>query len=129
MQGGLTTLDQDYGIFHKLTHDIGTHVVHHLVSARTSNGGSSSSRNCVLTRPPPRCPPTCAPQFPQMPHYHLTDATEAVKPVMGPYYREPVKSPGPIPTHLWGMLKKSFENDHYVEDTGDIVYYQKDARI
>lgn len=48
---------------------------------------------------------------------------------MGPYYREPEKSPGPFPSHLWAPLKHSFENDHYVADTGDIVYYQKDASI
>lgn len=55
LRGGLTTIDRDYGIFNKIHHDIGTHVVHHL--------------------------------FPQIPHYHLEEATEAVKPVMGPYYR------------------------------------------
>lgn len=60
LRGGLTTLDRDYGIFNKIHHDIGTHVVHHL--------------------------------FPQIPHYNLEEATEAVKPVMGPYYREPTKS-------------------------------------
>ncbi len=26
--------------------------------------------------------------FPQIPHYNLCEATEAVKPLMGPYYRE-----------------------------------------
>jgi fatty acid desaturase len=31
LRGGLTTLDRDYGIFNKIHHDIGTHVVHHLV--------------------------------------------------------------------------------------------------
>ena len=30
LRGGLTCLDRDYGIFHWLTHNIGTHVVHHL---------------------------------------------------------------------------------------------------
>lgn len=55
MRGGLSTIDRDYGIFNKIHHDIGTHVVHHL--------------------------------FPQIPHYHLCEATEAVKPVLGEYYR------------------------------------------
>lgn len=73
--------------------------------------------------------PCCCLQFPQMPHYHLEEATNAAKGVMGPYYREPKPSPGPFPAHLWTMLKQSFDNDHYVADTGDIVYYQKDARI
>lgn len=44
MRGGLSTIDRDYGVFNKIHHDIGTHVVHHL--------------------------------FPQIPHYHLTEATE-----------------------------------------------------
>ena len=44
MRGGLSTIDRDYGMFNKIHHDIGTHVVHHL--------------------------------FPQIPHYHLTEATE-----------------------------------------------------
>jgi omega-3 fatty acid desaturase (delta-15 desaturase) len=30
LRGGLTTLDRDYGIFNKIQHDIGTHVIHHL---------------------------------------------------------------------------------------------------
>lgn len=68
-------------------------------------------------------------QFPQIPHYHLEEATEAAKKVMGPYYREPKKSPGPLPAHLWEPLVRSFNNDHYVADTGDIVYYQRDARV
>lgn len=55
LRGGLSTLDRDYGVFNKIHHDIGTHVVHHLL--------------------------------PQIPHYNLCEATEAVKPVMGPYYR------------------------------------------
>ncbi len=55
LRGGLSTIDRDYGIFNKIHHDIGTHVVHHLL--------------------------------PQIPHYNLPAATEAVKPVMGPYYR------------------------------------------
>jgi len=93
LRGGLTTLDRDYGIFNKIHHDIGTHVIHHL--------------------------------FPQIPHYNLEAATEACKPVMGPYYREPAKSEGLFPTHLIAPLIRSFQNDHYVEDTGDIVFYKK----
>lgn len=97
LRGGLTCLDRDYGIFNKIHHDIGTHVVHHL--------------------------------FPQIPHYHLEEATEAVKPIMGPYYREPERSPGPIPTHLIKPLIHSFENDHYVDDTGDVVFYKRDDSL
>ncbi|KAF5839218.1 fatty acid desaturase [Dunaliella salina] len=96
LRGGLTTLDRDYGIFSRIHHSIGIHVVHHL--------------------------------FPQIPHYRLETATEAVKPVMGPYYREPVKS-GPFPTHLLEPLVRSFQNDHYVDDEGDIVYYKRDPNL
>eukprot|EP00850_Spirogloea_muscicola_P013877 SM000096S24906 [mRNA] locus=s96:397172:400033:- [translate_table: standard] len=95
MRGGLSTIDRDYGIFNKIHHDIGTHVVHHL--------------------------------FPQIPHYHLQDATEAVKPVMGKYYREPEPSKGWFPSHLLGPLFRSFKEDLFVANTGDIVYYQNDA--
>jgi omega-3 fatty acid desaturase (delta-15 desaturase) len=51
LRGGLTCLDRDYGLLHRVTHDIGTHVVHHL--------------------------------FPQIPHYHLREATAAIKPILG----------------------------------------------
>jgi acyl-lipid omega-3 desaturase len=97
MRGGLSTIDRDYGIFNKIQHDIGTHVVHHL--------------------------------FPQIPHYNLTEATEAVKPVMGEFYREPEPSPGPIPTHLIAPLIRSFNQDHFVKDEGNIVFYEKDPEL
>ena len=51
---------------------------------------------------------------------------QACKPVMGKYYREPQKSPGPIPVHLLKPLARSFKQDHYVDDTGDIVFYKQD---
>lgn len=95
MRGGLSTIDRDYGIFNKIHHDIGTHVVHHL--------------------------------FPQIPHYHLVEATAAVKPLLGNYYREPKRS-GLIPLHLLPILVKSFNEDHYVADEGDIVFYQNDVK-
>ncbi|KAJ8769763.1 hypothetical protein K2173_007623 [Erythroxylum novogranatense] len=66
--------------------------------------------------------------FPQIPHYHLVEATKAAKPVLGKYYREPKKS-GPFPFHLLSNLLNSFREDHYVSDTGDIVYYQTDYRM
>lgn len=92
-QGGLSTLDRDYGFLNNIHHDIGTHVVHHL--------------------------------FSQIPHYNLIEATEAVKPLMGKYYREPEKSKGPLPLHLWKPLSESFKNDHYVDDDGEVVFYKK----
>ncbi|KAF8009707.1 hypothetical protein BT93_J0637 [Corymbia citriodora subsp. variegata] len=66
--------------------------------------------------------------FPQIPHYHLIEATEAAKPVLGKYYREPKKS-GPLPLHLLRVLTKSMKQDHYVSDSGDIVYYQADPKL
>lgn len=35
----------------------------------------------------------------QMPHYHIVEATEAVKPVLGKYFKEPERS-GVLPFHL-----------------------------
>lgn len=66
--------------------------------------------------------------FPQIPHYHLVEATEAAKPVLRKYYREPEQS-GPLPFHLIGSLMRSLKNDHYVSDTGDVVYYQTDPEL
>lgn len=95
LRGGLTTIDRDYGVFHRLTHDIGTHVVHHL--------------------------------FPQIPHYNLREATAALKPILGAYYREPTPSPGPLPLHLIKPLARSFARDRWVPDHGDVVFYQCEA--
>ncbi|TQD73069.1 hypothetical protein C1H46_041396 [Malus baccata] len=66
--------------------------------------------------------------FPQIPHYHLVEATEAAKPVFGKYYREPKKA-GPLPFHLLGSFIRSLKKDHYVSDTGDVVYYQADPNF
>ncbi|KAF9599409.1 hypothetical protein IFM89_036989 [Coptis chinensis] len=67
--------------------------------------------------------------FPQIPHYHLVEATEAAKPVLGKYYRVPKKSEGPLPFHLIGSLIRSMKQDHYVSDTGEILYYQADPQL
>ncbi|GAA0183863.1 hypothetical protein LIER_42475 [Lithospermum erythrorhizon] len=66
--------------------------------------------------------------FPQIPHYHLIEATRAAKPVMGKYYREPKKS-AVFPVHLVKDLVRSIREDHYVSDTGDVVFYQTDPQI
>ncbi|KAH9623164.1 hypothetical protein KSS87_005832 [Heliosperma pusillum] len=66
--------------------------------------------------------------FPQIPHYHLVEATEAAKPVLGKYYREPKKST-PLPFHLLGVFLQSLKKDHYVNDTDNIVYYQTDPDL
>lgn len=54
--------------------------------------------------------------------------TEAAKPVLGKYYREPQKSL-PLPFHLIGSLIRSLKQDHYVSDSGDVVYYRTDPKI
>ena len=48
--------------------------------------------------------------------------------MLGKYYREPKKS-GPLPLHLLGVLIRSMKRDHYVSDTGDVVYYQTDKKL
>lgn len=67
--------------------------------------------------------------MPQIPHYHLEEATEAVKPVLGDYYREPEKSKGPIPFHLVAPLVRSFKKDNFVANEGSIVYYESDPDL
>ena len=54
--------------------------------------------------------------------------TEAAKPVLGKYYREPKKS-GLFPLHLLGVLLNSLKKDHYVSDTGSVVYYETDPNM
>ena len=48
--------------------------------------------------------------------------------MLGKYYREPKKS-GPLPLHLLGTLTRSMKQDHYVSETGEIVYYQRDPEL
>jgi acyl-lipid omega-3 desaturase len=55
--------------------------------------------------------------FSNMPHYYLQDATEAIKPLLGDYYR---KSEEPV----WQSFFKSSEACHFITDDGDEVYYQ-----
>lgn len=94
MRGGISTIDRDYGFINHIHHDIGTHVMHHL--------------------------------FPTMPHYHLCEATEGGKKVMGEYYREPKRCENVLglPFHLLKPLIKSFKEDKFVENEGDVLYYK-----
>lgn len=109
LRGGLTTLDHDYGIINKIHHNIGTHVAHHLVSGRVTCVGHHFlsyiqrvtslqvvhrlvSSHATFARKPLLLPSCCVAvvlllQFPQIPHYNLQEATEAIKPILGPYYR------------------------------------------
>ncbi|MFO5494053.1 MAG: DUF3474 domain-containing protein [Cuspidothrix sp.] len=54
--------------------------------------------------------------FLNMPHYNLLKATEAIKPIMGEYFRES-KEP------IWKSLWNSAISCHFVPDTGSKVYY------
>lgn len=54
--------------------------------------------------------------FLNMPHYHLKAATEAIKPVLGEYYRE---SREPISR----AFVRSYLKCHFVPDQGGMVYY------
>ena len=55
--------------------------------------------------------------FLNMPHYHLKDATEAIKPILGDYYREAKDS-------VWTSFWRSARECIFVPDEGQKVYYQ-----
>ncbi|MBW4521815.1 MAG: fatty acid desaturase [Scytolyngbya sp. HA4215-MV1] len=55
--------------------------------------------------------------FLNMPHYHLKTATEAIKPILGDYYRH---SEEPI----WKSFFRSYWACQFVPDQGTPVYYQ-----
>jgi acyl-lipid omega-3 desaturase len=60
--------------------------------------------------------------FSNMPHYHLKTATEAIKPILGNYYRishEPI----------WKSFFKSYWVCHFVPDQGSGVYYQSPGTL
>ncbi|KAJ3206495.1 Delta(12)-fatty-acid desaturase [Clydaea vesicula] len=54
--------------------------------------------------------------FSKMPHYHAQEATEAIKKVLGSYYKFDNKG-------IFQALIDTMNECRYVEDTGDIVYY------
>lgn len=59
--------------------------------------------------------------FLNMPHYHLKDATEAIKPILGDYYRE-------SKTPIWKSLWRSARECWFVPNDGQVVFYQRPSR-
>lgn len=55
--------------------------------------------------------------FLNMPHYHLITATEAIKPILGDYYRKSDRT-------IWQSFWRSYVSCFFVPDTGAKVYYQ-----
>jgi omega-3 fatty acid desaturase (delta-15 desaturase) len=55
--------------------------------------------------------------FLNMPHYHLKTATEAIKPILGEYYRKSDES-------IWKGFINSYLTCHFVPNTGSPIYYQ-----
>lgn len=59
----------------------------------------------------------CHHLFSKMPFYHAQEATEHIRAFLGSYY---MSDPTPIVNALW----RSYNCCRYIEDVGDVVFYQ-----
>lgn len=50
-------------------------------------------------------------------------------PLIHPSHQHRLCLPFRFPTHLIEPMVRSFRNDHYVEDKGDVVFYKKDPNF
>ena len=60
--------------------------------------------------------------FLNIPHYNLLAANEAIKPILGDYYRVSEKP-------IWQDFVNSYLNCHFVSDTGEKVYYKSKKEL
>ncbi len=60
--------------------------------------------------------------FLSIPHYNLKEATEAIKPVLGDYYRKSDES-------IFRSFIRSFNRCHFVPNDGGKVYYQPSVNL
>lgn len=56
--------------------------------------------------------------FWNIPHYHLQTATEAIKPILGSYYRKSTVS-------IWKSFFQAYRRCHFVAEQGSPLYYQQ----
>lgn len=88
LKGALSTIDRNYGaVINHFHHNIGDRHVVHHLF------------------------------FTGIPHYHLVDATEAIKPFLGKHYMYD-------PTPIWTALMKSMRECLFVADSGQVLKYE-----
>jgi len=68
------------------------------------------------------CSPFCSLFFTKVPHYHLVEATEALKPVLGAHYKYDS-------TPAWKAFVRSKDNCHWVQDEGNVLKYHTEAQL